>query len=200
MNFDQLKNEWSNEEAKSPVVSEKTLKIKEANTPIDKIRKKMKSEFFVQIFALIAIAFMPRLFHLSTETKLIFVAFYALAVGFTAYYFLKFYVFYKNAYNLAIDTRKNLLWFYYEMKLNIELYKALTYMLGLISLAGFMACILFYKGDAISLDQKNLTFMIVLISFSSIFIIGLATEVWAKHYYGKDLKSIKSVIDQLDDE
>lgn len=200
MNFDQLKNEWSNEEAKRPIVSENALKIKEAHTPIDRIRKKMKSEFFIQVIALIAVAFMPRLFDLSTETKLIFVAFYALATGFTAYYFLKFYTFYKNTYNLAIDTRKNLLWFYYEMKLNIELYKALTYMLGLIGLAGFIACLFFYKGEFINTNTKNLTFLIVLVSFSSIFIVGLATEFWARHYYGKELKNIKLVIDQLDDE
>lgn len=200
MNFDQLKNEWSNEQAKSPIVSEKILKIKEAHTPIDNIRRKMKSEFFMQLLVLLLIAFAPRLFNFSPEMKPIFIAFYALACGFTAYYFFKFYVFYKNAYNLTIDTRKNLLWFYYEMKLNIELYKALTYMLGLIGLAGFIAYIFINKGSAINANTKNLTYIIVLMCFSSIFLIGLATEFWAKYYYGKDLKNVKLIMDQLDDE
>lgn len=200
MNFDQLKNEWSNEQAKSPIVSEKILKIKEAHTPIDNIRRKMKSEFFMQLLALLLIAFTPRIFNFSPEIKPIFIAFYALACGFSAYYFFKFYVFYKNTYNLTIDTRKNLLWFYYEMKLNIELYKALTYMLGLIGLAGFIAYIFINKGSAINANTKNLTSIIILMCFSSIFLIGLATEFWAKYYYGKDLKNVKLIMDQLDDE
>lgn len=200
MNFDQLKNEWNNEALKSPVVSEKILKIKEAHTPIDKIRKKMKSEFFIQLLALIVMAFIPRIFNLSPEMKPMFIAFYALASGFTAYYFFKFYVFYKNTYNLAIDTRKNLLWFYYEMKLNIELYKALTYMFGLIAFAGFIAYIFINKGSLINANTKNLSLIIVVACFSAIFLIGLFTEFWAKYYYGKDLNKIKMVIDQLDDE
>lgn len=200
MNFDQLKNEWNKEEANGLIVSENILKIKEAHTPIDSIRKKMKSEFFTQILALIALAFIPRIFGFSPEMKPIFIAFYAMASGFTAYYFFKFYVFYKNAYNLAIDTRKNLLWFYYEMKLNIELYKALTYMLGLIALAGFIAYIFINKGGLINTNTKNLTFMIVVVCFSCIFVVGLVTEFWAKYYYGKDLNKVKVVIDQLDDE
>ncbi len=200
MNFDQLKNEWNNEEAKGPVVLEKALQIKEAHMPIDQIRKKMKSEFFVQLLALLLIAFTPKIFNFSPEMRPIFIAFYALAFGFTAYYFFKFYVFYKNTYHMAIDTRKTLLWFYYEMKLNIELYKALTYMLGLIGLAGFIAYIFINKGGAINSDTKNLTLMIIVVCFSSIFLLGLVTEFWARSYYGKDLNRIKLVIDQLDDE
>ncbi|KQC01842.1 hypothetical protein [Pedobacter sp. Hv1] len=200
MNFDQLKNEWNKEEANGLIVSENILKIKEAHTPIDNIRKKMKSEFFTQILSLIVLAFIPRIFNFSPEMKPIFIAFYAMASGFTAYYFFKFYLIYKNSYNMTIDTRKNLLWFYYEMKLNIELYKALTYMLGLIALAGFIAYIFINKGAPINVDAKKLTFVIVLVCFSSIFLIGLATELWTRYYYGKDLKKVKDIIDQLDDE
>lgn len=200
MNFDQLKNDWDNAEAEGPSVSAKTLTIKEARMPIDQIRKKMKSEFFTQLLALLLIAFTPRIFDFSVEMKPIFIAFYALACGFTTYYFFKFYTFYKNSYNLSLDTRKNLLWFYYEMKLNIELYKALTYMLGLIALAGFIAYVFINKGGQFADAAKNVTFFIVLVCFASIFLLGLVTEFWARYYYGKDLKKIKVIINQLDDE
>lgn len=200
MNFDQLKNEWNKEETKGPVVSEKTLKIKEAHTPIDRIRKKMKSEFFIQQLSLLFIAFMPLIFNFSPEMRPIFIAFYAIAFGFISYYFFKFYVFYKDSYNLAMDTRKNLLWFYYEMKLNIELYKALTYMIGLIGLAGFIAYAFINKGGSINANTKNLTWLILVVCFSSVFLLGLITELWAKYYYGKELNHVKLVIDQLDDE
>ncbi len=200
MNFDQLKDDWNNSPTKGPEVSAKVFSLKEAQSPIDKLRKKMKSEFYTQLLALLVIAFTPRIFNFSVEMKPIFIAFYALACGFTSYYFFKFYTFYKSSANLSLDTRKNLLWFYYEMKLNIELYKALTYMLGLIGLAGFIAYIFINKGGEIGAKAQNLTFIIVLVCFLSIFLLGVATEFWAKYYYGKDLQKIKTIIAQLDDE
>lgn len=201
MNFDQLKNEWNNAEPNTQLVTANMLQIKEAKTPIDKIRKQMKSEFFVQILSLLFIAFTPRIFHFAPETKSIFIVFYAIMCGFTTYYFFKFYMFYKNSYDLSLDTRKNLLWFYYEMKMNIELYKALTYILCFIVLSFFAVYGLLQKGNLLSqLTEKISLTYIVLNCFISILLVGIITELWAKFYYGKQVKELKTIIDSLDEE
>ena len=201
MNFDQLKDEWNKNETNYNEVSEKMLKIKEARTPIDSIRKKMKHEFFVQLISLVIMAFVPRIFGFSTELKTTYIIFYGIICGFTTYYFFKFYTFYKHSYDLSIDSRKNLLWFYYEMKLNLELYKALTYIIGFISLSFCTTALFIIKGKIMTeiLGKISMTY-IVINAFVLILIVGIITELWAKFYYGKYLKQIKTIIDNIDEE
>ena len=129
----------------------------------------------------------------------VFLMFYAITCGFTAYYFFKFYLFYKNSYDMSLDTRKNILWFYYEMKLNIELYKALTYIVAFIG-AAFLAVYLFVERASIFVRilSKLSSVYILLNCFISILIIGAITELWAWYYYGKHIKQIKAVVDELD--
>jgi hypothetical protein len=201
MNFDQLKEDWNNNNNNHGEVSENMLKMKEAHTPIDKIRKQMKQEFFVQLLSLLLLAFTPKIFGFSSELKSIFILFYAISCAFCTYYFFKFYTFYKHSYDLGLDSRKNLLWFYYEMKLNIELYKALTYILGFIALSFCTTALFIIKGTLLSeILQKISMFYIVINAFVAILVIGLITEFWAKLYYGKYVKQIKTIIDSLDEE
>lgn len=200
MNFDELKKQWNNEDNESSVqISESMLRIKEAHTPVDQIRKKMKHEFYVQILSLVAMTFTPKLFNFSPDLKLIFFIFYAIACGFTAYYFFKFYTSYKHSYDLSLDSRKNLLWFYYEMKMNLELYKALTYIIGFIALAFGCIYLLVIKNMALTkLISEFPVFYMVLNCFASILLLGFITELWSKYYYGKYLDQIKKILDSLD--
>jgi hypothetical protein len=201
MNFDQLKDQWDKNDTTSTEVSENMLKMKEAHTPIDQIRKKMKHEFFTQLIALLIMAFAPKIFGFSQDLKVTFVLFYSILCGFTAYYFFKFYRFYKHSYDLSLDSRKNLLWFYYEMKLNLELYKALTYISGFISLSFCVTALFIIKNVALLklLEKLSVTY-VVLNAFVTILIVGIITELWAKFYYGKYLKRIKVIVDSIDEE
>lgn len=199
MNFDDLKNEWNADDTAETGISENMLNIKQARTPIDIIRKKMKHEFFYQVAALIIMALVPYLFDFSAQIKMIYLVFYAITCGFTAYYFFKFYRFYKNSYDMSMDSRKSILWFYYEMKLNVELYKALTYIVAFIGVA-FFAIYLFVERASIfvKIMSKLSPVYILLNCFISIIIIGVITELWAWYYYGKYLKRVKKVVDELD--
>ncbi|WP_316802888.1 hypothetical protein [Pedobacter nototheniae] len=201
MNFDQIKNDWNKPEAEEAGISQDMLDMKEAHTPIDKIRRQMKCEFFVQLASMLFIAFTPAIFNFPLEIRPVFFVFYAVMCGFTAYYFFKFYTFYKHSYDLSLDTRKNLLWFYYEMKLNIELYKALTYILGFIALSFVTVYLLMVKGSILQqvLDKVSMIY-IILNCFFTILIVGVITELWAKFYYGKYVKVLKKIIDKLDNE
>ncbi|MDN3588980.1 hypothetical protein QWY86_20050 [Pedobacter aquatilis] len=199
MNLDDLKNEWNAENASEANISEDMLKIKQAYTPIDIIRRKMKHEFNYQILALVILGLFPYIFGLSTEMKFIYFIFYAISCGFTAYYFFKFYRFYKNSYDMSMDSRKNILWFYYEMKMNIELYKALTYIITFIGLSFFVVYLVLEKTSIYSKIMSNISPIYLLLNcFISILIIGAITELWAWRYYGRYLLRLKKVIDELD--
>jgi len=201
MNFDQLKDEWNNNDTQHQEISEDMLKLKEARTPIDKIRKQMKQEFILQVLSLAVGVFVPTIFGFSTSLKSTYFVFYGIVVAFCTYYFYKFYRFYKHSYDLSIDSRKNLLWFYYEMKLNVELYKALTYIIGFIMISFCATALFLTKNDLLAriLEKLSLTY-IVLNAFITILIIGVLTEVWARFYYGKHIKQIEVIIDSLDEE
>jgi len=201
MNFDELKNQWNEIETGGSEVSENMLKVTEARTPIDNIRKKMKHEFFGQIFALFLMIFAPKIFDFNVELRNIYILFYAIICGFMAYYFFKFYLFYKHSYDLTLDSRKNLLWFYYEMKVNLELYKALTYIVGFILLAFCAIAMFTIKGELLTriLAKVSMTY-IAINAIVTIVLVGIITELWAKFYYGKYLKRIKIIIDSMDEE
>ena len=199
MNFDDLKNEWNAENPEGSHISTDMLKIKQAHTPIDKIRAKMKHEFFYQLFFLVFMAFVPYIARFSTALNQAYLMTYAITFGFTAYYLFKFYIFYKNSYDMSMDSRKNILWFYYEMKLNVELYKALTYIVAFIAV-GFLFAYLFIEQASMftRLIRKLSTVYILINCFVTILIIGAITELWAWFYYGKYLKQVKKVVDELD--
>jgi len=201
MNFDEIKSEWNAEDGEKTSVSENMLKIKQARTPVDTIRNKMKHEFFYQVLVLILMAFVPYLFNFSAHSTTAYLAFYAVTCGFSAYYFFKFYRFYKNSYDMSMDSRKNILWFYYEMKLNIELYKALTYIIAFIGIA-FLATLLFIEKFYVfnKIVSKLSTFYLLINCFVTILFIGVITELWAWYYYGKHLKKVKKIVDELDSE
>lgn len=199
MNFDDIKNEWNAENIEETNISENMIKIKQARTPIDIIRRKMKHEFNYQIVTLLIMAAIPYLFGFSANIKLVYMVFYSVACGFTAYYFFKFYRFYKNSYDMSMDSRKSILWFFYEMKLNIELYKALTYIIAFIGIA-FIGVYLFIEKASVfaRILSKLSPVYLILNCFISILIIGAITELWAWYYYGKYLKRVKNVVDELD--
>ena len=199
MNFDDLKNEWHAESAEEIKISEDMLKIKQAQTPIDAIRRKMKHEFKYQIATLVLMAAIPYFFNFSVDLKTVYMVFYAVTCGFTAYYFFKFYRFYKNSYNMSMDSRKSILWFFYEMKLNIELYKALTYIIAFIGLSFFAVYLFVERASVFARIMSKLSpVYLILNCFFSVLIIGAITELWAWYYYGKYLNRVKKVVDELD--
>lgn len=199
MNFDDIKDDWNSADAAEETISASMLKIKEAHTPIDIIRRKMKHEFFYQVFFLVIMAFLPAVASFSATTKMAYLACFAIICGFSAYYFFKFYKFYKNSYDMSMDSRKSILWFYYEMKLNIELYKALTYIVAFISVTFGAIYILVEQTSYIPKILAKLSPVYILLNcFISILIIGIITELWAWYYYGKYLKRVKKVVDELD--
>lgn len=206
MNFDKLQEQWNNSnDSKIALPSEENL-LKEAHTPIDEVRKNMRRELMVQTAALILLGFSPSIFKFPSELTSVFIFIYGLAVGFTAYYFYKFFRFYKHSYDLSFNSRKNLLWFYYELKLNMELYKALTYILFFIGFAFGVLAYTILKKSGFTID--NASFLVLfekkiylIIAIIVIMIASFAgAEYWPEIYYGKHLKKIKSVLDQLDEQ
>lgn len=207
MNFDELKAQWDNESDNDVKIPENIEQLKAAQTPIDAVRKKMKNEFFIQMAFLIIGIFIPALLGLSSILTIVFFFCYGLMVTFTLYYFYKFFVFYKKSYDLNYDTRKNLLWFYYELKLNIELYKALNYILFFIGFIMGVLLVIALKASGNELEMPiidkivekfRVLYFVGMFLISLLFSFGMA-ELIPRLYYGKYLKQIKTILDDLDE-
>ena len=206
MNFDQLQEQWNKEPQNIPEFPEKLDKIKEARNPIDKVRSNMKKELIVQSVLVVLIAFFPFLKTGKWDSQLItmFSVFYVLMVGFMLYYGLKFYRFYKESYNLAYDSRKNLMWFSYELRLFIELYRALTFIMMFLGMAFGLYWGAHHQGSSerTLIDETNYFVLLGVVLLVMIILLGVViafAEVFIRMAYGRYLKKINNILQQLDE-
>lgn len=207
MNFDKLQEQWiqENNEVSLP---QNLDKIKEAHNPIDKVRRNMKFDLISQAVLTVLIGFVPYIKRNEWDFQSIsiFALFYVLMVGFMLYYTLKFYRFYKQSYNLSYDSRKNLMWFAYELRLFIELYRALTFIMMFLGMALGLYFGMHFNTtgqDIFHLKDADFLKLFGVLFFMVAFLLGLVVlfmEFVINHYYGKYYKKIKNILNQLDEE
>ncbi|MBV2223514.1 hypothetical protein SDC9_01182 [bioreactor metagenome] len=207
MNFDKLQEQW-NQENNEVSLPQNLDKIKEAHNPIDKVRRNMKFDLISQAVLTVLIGFVPyaKRNEWDFQSISIFALFYVLMVGFMLYYTLKFYRFYKQSYNLSYDSRKNLMWFAYELRLFIELYRALTFIMMFLGMALGLYFGMHFNTtgqDIFHLKDADFLKLFGVLFFMVAFLLGLVVlfmEFVINHYYGKYYKKIKNILNQLDEE
>ena len=207
MNFDKLQEKW-NQENNEVSLPQNLDKIKEAHNPIDKVRRNMKFDLISQAVLTVLIGFVPyaKRNEWDFQSISIFALFYVLMVGFMLYYTLKFYRFYKQSYNLSYDSRKNLMWFAYELRLFIELYRALTFIMMFLGMALGLYFGMHFNTtgqDIFHLKDADFLKLFGVLFFMVAFLLGLVVlfmEFVINHYYGKYYKKIKNILNQLDEE
>ena len=207
MNFDKLQEQW-NQENNEVSLPQNLDKIKEAHNPIDKVRRNMKFDLISQAVLTVLIGFVPYIKknEWDFQSISIFALFYVLMVGFMLYYTLKFYRFYKQSYNLSYDSRKNLMWFAYELRLFIELYRALTFIMMFLGMALGLYFGMHFNTtgqDIFHLKDADFLKLFGVLFFMVAFLLGLVVlfmEFVINHYYGKYYKKIKNILNQLDEE
>lgn len=203
MNLDDMKNAWNNDSGAEIAMPENIEKLKLAGTPVVKIRKMMKREFFVQLQGTVIIALSP--YYLSFKPVL-FLPFYSLYTIFallSIYYSGKLYFFSKRLSNSSLNSKDSLYEVYYDVKLHIELYRSWCY-----SLSPFMLFFLLIyifntaliKGNEftdLTAFSVNLILKGLLLALPMILMLILMTEYWIKIHYGKYAKELKTVLDEL---
>lgn len=207
MNFDKLQEQW-NQENNEVSLPQNLDKIKEAHNPIEKVRRNMKFDLISQAVLTVLIGFVPyaKRNEWDFQSISIFALFYVLMVGFMLYYTLKFYRFYKQSYNLSYDSRKNLMWFAYELRLFIELYRALTFIMMFLGMALGLYFGMHFNTtgqDIFHLKDADFLKLFGVLFFMVAFLLGLVVlfmEFVINHYYGKYYKKIKNILNQLDEE
>lgn len=202
MNFDQLKEQWNNEDGNSVQIPNTIEQLKKSKHPIEKIRKSMRAEFPMQIFAIILIAFFPQFLNFPVSQYIIYYTSFVMLIVISSYYFLGFYKFYKQT-ELYTGNTKNSLWkIYHELKLNMERYQSFGFLL----LPHFMITLglEFYKileKKGISLGNMTNSYQQALIISVLIGTIAIVINIvlWTKYVYGRQAKQLKNILDETEE-
>ncbi|CAD0001205.1 MULTISPECIES: hypothetical protein [Flavobacterium] len=204
MDLNDIQNAWNNEKTENVVLPDNLEKIQSANTPLDKIRKNLKNEFYYQIISIIIIGFAPIFYQFPDRISMFFYLIFSMFTAVCVYYLAKLYFFHKRLNNITLKTKDSLYETYFDIKLNMELYKTFGFALTpfvVLGLIGFQYYVLTKSSDfqINQISNSQLIGFIVLVFFS-IICMGLALEWWVHRFYGKYAKEIRKVIDELKEE
>lgn len=204
MNFDDIKSAWNNDnEGDKVVIPSSVDQLKTLQLPVDKLRKTMQLEFFAQLACLAMTAFLPIIFPLNAVMIIPFYAIYLVVIAISVQYFYKFRTFYKSLGTNTLSSKDNLYALYYEAKLNIEMYKAYTYILCPFAMViGVMYAVSNKSSDIATLLTKAIDhkgFALVVAGAFVILVLFIITimEAWIKETYGKYMLQIGKVLEQF---
>ena len=201
MDFNDIQSAWNNENTKNVVVPTQLEKVQQANTPLDKIKKNLKNEFIYQIVSIVVVGFAPYLNGFPEQAITPFYLLFSLFVAVSAYYLIKLFVFYKRLNKTALNTKDNLYETYFDIRLNMELYKTFGFALTPFMILFLVGVLYFKLPNAATLftDSTNSIVLFVSVLFSMLF-MGVASEWWVHFFYGKYAKEIRTVLDELKEE
>lgn len=200
MNLDDMKKAWNADPGKDIVIPTAVDQLKSVGMPVEKIRKMMFAESFIQIAAVILMYFSPLFFSIEAKYLQSFYYLYVVFVMICIYYFLKFYFFYKRLNQPTLNSRDNLYALYYDIRLNVEMYKTFTYTISpFILVYAYM-----YLSNRFSFERLNFhqlfIYELIMIGILSILFTIIFTEYWLKTSYGKYAAEVKAVLDELKEE
>ncbi|NIG57146.1 hypothetical protein [Chitinophaga sp. Cy-1792] len=205
MNFDDIQSAWNSENSGNEMKIPQDLEqLKSVKLPVDKLRQKMKKEFYPQLFSLAFLGFIPAIMKMNTVLLFPYFIMYGLLIMICAYFFTKFILFYRSLTNNTMSSKDNLYALYYDIRLNIELYKAFTY--SIMPVGVTMAGLLIFGNEQKVMDlmvrqagmitlKQGLVFIGVVLAIVVPAIV--MTEYWVRHAYGRYLKEVKVILDQF---
>lgn len=194
MNFDDLKKSWQEQSIEDSVSVSNDLGSQVSHLPLEKVRKNVKKEIWVQVLSVILVAFTPQVFRLSESRIGGFYLFYTLFVLICGYYIFKMYIFYNRSASLTLTSRDSVYESYYNIKLYIQLYESFSY-----SLIPFCILLLLAVTSSARLDNILSGDMYSLIEFGVasvilLFLIYVLVRVWIKKLYGQYLTQIENTL------
>jgi hypothetical protein len=214
MNIDDLKGAWGKDEPSGMHLPNNTAVLGKTTSLVDKVRRKMKSEFIATLVAyvlLIAyVIFMRNEFN-GTQQAVFFLNAISILL-FTilllnGYFFSRFYIFYEKISRYDLGMRESIRKICYELELNVEIYKA--YSIAIMPLAVLITFTLVGGKDIYDHLQHMLatsmltsgtmiwTFLTILIAF---LVTWFFVNLHVKLQYGKYLAELKQIGDDLGSE
>jgi hypothetical protein len=205
MNIDNLKDAWANDKTEGSLLPFNQVPAGKTSSVISKIRRNIRIEFIGQIMAYICLIGLFLNNNKTPLSVLIFTVSLFLLLMQTAYYFTRFYLFYKriNHYDLAI--KKSIYKIIYELELNLEIYKTFNYcafpLVVLVIIGGNVNWISFIQEKITNGFVMNypsiLLILLLLIVNQIIFIVYLNWHI--RYRYSRYLIELQQIMEDLDE-
>ena len=188
MDLENLKQVWNEEKIES--VPEISLeKQKEIHTPLEMIRKNMRTEFWTSIVFFLLWAVSSPFSGMDTKHTYLLVILTFIASIIIVYHYLKFYTFYKKLNTQNLNTYHSILDLRYELVLNSELYKSFY-------IASIPFILDFYYVLYVGNEDIDLTFFSI-ISLSFCVLIYFVGKYWLYENYGKYIQKISKIVAEI---
>ncbi|HEY2580198.1 MAG TPA: hypothetical protein VGI43_00235 [Mucilaginibacter sp.] len=208
MNIDDLKDAWRQDKPTGLNFPVSTATLGKTNSVVGKIRRNMKTEFIAVLVSYIS--FVSLMFYGIRSALFFNVAsiFMFIIIVLNAFYYFRFFVFYKSISRYDLNMRNSIRKVTYELELNAEIYK--TYNFCVTPLAVLIAFVLLCGNKGIgfmhsivasdffaSPSSLLFSFLIILISF-------VITYICINHHvrsqYGKYITELKGIMNDLGDD
>jgi len=201
MNFNEIQEAWNREDGGGGQINLNLEPLKNAHQPLESIRKNMKNELYLQTFAIGILAFAPAYFNITGKLMMAYFTLYGLMFAVAGYYFYRFYLFFKKIHNYNANAKDSLYELYFEIRLHIEMYKSLTYLIFPFALViggmiGYTKKTKQLADEPLFIGDLDWLILSVMSIFFTLMIIA-ATNWWVNHFYGKHAKSIRKILDEL---
>lgn len=203
MNFDELKSKWDNEKGDDVHIPQDMTKLRMAQHPLDKFKRNMRNEFYVQIIAILFLATLPYVFKFHNNFHYLYFILYAILMLISIYYMYRFYRFYNSIQDYSTNTTDGLLRLYYELRLNMERYKSFSF--SLLPFTFSFLGLYFYDqlladgNSTESLGDYDLFAIMVSTGILTVLFM-LVTNWWVNSFYGKYTTQIRDILDDLKSE
>lgn len=201
MDFNDLQSAWNNDKPENVIVPTNFEKLQSANLPLDKIRKNLKKEFIYQILSIVCIGFVPFIYKFPQNAFAPFYLLFSIFVAICVYYLIKLFFFYKRLNKTTLNTKDSLYETYFDIRLNMELYKTFGFALTPFVIL-FLVGVLYFqlpKASDLFTSNSHLVSLFGVVIFA-ILSMGLSLEWWVHYFYGKYAKELRKVLDQLKEE
>lgn len=193
MELDKMKEVWKKEMInEAPEIS--LEKQKEINLPMDKIRRNMKMEVWINI---ITIAVMIPMSYVFSENPLLRWSMLSVFIIILGYFTWQFHLFIRRSANFRSDTLYNLQEMKFELRLFGELYKA-YYVSSIPFILAMLCLFILKKGSAFS-EAPDLIIQFapyIMFFVVIIFMVGFGSW-WFNSYYGKYIKQVEKILQNL---
>jgi hypothetical protein len=199
-NFKQWQALWQQESEDIPLLESHSLRLKGSHSYIDKIRRNMRQEFYAgAVFLVFCIFYLVRQ-NLSDEKALVYYSGFGSISVIALMYVRRFYKFYKASGIPAYHTRASLLWFVSEMRLMLEVYRSLTYIMLLCGLFfGFVWGVFEDETEPLALSPAEGITLSIILFLGALVVTLVVLEAWIYLMYGRYVRDLQARIQEFSD-
>ena len=196
-NSEDLRDIWSNGQDPVREFGAEALDTKGALSSIERVRRNMKMEFYMLLISLAAgvtiLIFYPPEPKTATLTWMIL----ALLLAATLFFAQKVFRFYRKSYGMVFNTRESLIWFMYEVRLLIEMYR--SYGITCISGGFFIGLIHGITRHAAMAERDFLAIPVITFTagIAANLFVYFIIEFWLYWFYGRYVRRIEKILEDL---